>query len=168
MKKIVLVLSVLVLVFAGVAQGKVRIAGHSVSGGSYLGAKGLGLGIQGGWSGYSTTGLTLKTWLNADGAAQFDATWYYGWGIGVGAAYLIHNFDIIEADNNRFPLYFGIKGWAYFGSGAVIGVQVPLGIAWIPREFPIDVFFQIEPGITLVPGVGNGSGGAIGIRYWLN
>lgn len=168
MKKVMVIMMALVLVFSASAFAKVKVAGHELSsGGSYAGAKGLGIGIQGGWNGWSNSALSLKAWLANDAAAQFDLTWYFGWGLGFGAAYLIHNFDIIEVDRNKFPLYFGIKAFGYFGGGAVVGIQVPLGIAWVPKEYPLDVFLQIEPGITLVPGVANGTGGAIGIRYWL-
>jgi hypothetical protein len=84
-------------------------------------------------------------------------------------AYLIHNFDIIQADRNKFPLYFGIKGWGAFApGGTAAGIQVPLGIAWIPRDAPIDIFLQVEPGISVIPSVHFAPGGGFGIRFWLS
>ncbi len=163
-------ITVLVLAFAfaitSTAGAAVKIAGHSVSSGTYLGAKGLGIGIVLGM----INGLSLKTWVSSENALQFDANWDLTYGaIGFGAAYLIHNFNIIEATNNKFPLYFGIKGWGAFAPGGVwAGIQVPLGFAWVPRNAPIDVFLQVEPGISVIPAVHFAPGGGIGIRFWLD
>ena len=168
MKKIVSFITVLLLTLSAavVADVSINIGGHEVSNEAYLGAKGLGIGIVTG----ETNGLSIKSWVSHDHAFQFDANWdlYYG-GFGIGAAYLIHNFDIIEADNNKFPLYFGIKGWIAFAPGnTAAGIQVPLGMAWIPSSAPIDIFIQVEPGISVVPSVRFAPGGGIGIRFWLS
>jgi hypothetical protein len=166
MKKSFVLVLALLLAFAAGAAADVSIAGHSVSDGPYLGARGLGIGIVLG----TIDGLSVKSWISRDHALQFDLNWDLNYGaVGFGAAYLIHNFHIIEADNNKFPLYFGIKGWAALApGGAEAGIQVPLGIAWIPRNAPIDIFAQVEPGISLIPSVHSAMGGGIGIRFWLN
>jgi hypothetical protein len=166
MKKAAVLALVLIFVFSATAAAKVRVAGHGVSEGPYLGERGLGIGVVFG----EINGLSIKNWVNRNSALQFDATWNLNYGgIGLGVAYLIHNFDILEADYNKFPLYFGIKGWAAFAPGGVqAGIQVPLGIAWIPRNAPIDVFLQIEPGISVIPDVHFAPGGGLGIRFWLD
>jgi hypothetical protein len=169
MKKVMAIVMVLVFVLSVSAMAKtkvkINIAGHRTSSASYLGDRGLGIGIEFGLS----NGLDLKTWVSDDSALQFDLNWGWGWGIGFGAAYLIHNFDIIEMTDSKVPLYFGIKGAVGFGGNAVgVAILVPLGIAWIPREYPIDVFLQIEPGLELFPATGFAYGGGIGIRYWLD
>ena len=165
MKKVVLFEMVLLLAFGAAVTAKVRVAGHTVSDEAYLGAKGLGIGIVIG----EINGLSLKNWISYNNALQFDATWNLNYGgIGVGAAYLIHNFHLLEADYNKFPMYFGIKGWVDFAPGGVeAGIQVPLGISWVPRNAPIDVFLQIEPGISVIPAVAFAPGWGLGIRYWL-
>lgn len=166
MKKSVLFVLLAAFLFGSTVTAEVRIAGHKFSEGEYLGARGLGIGIVVG----SVNGLSIKNWVSREHAFQFDLNWDLSYGaLGIGAAYLIHNFSIIEADNNKFPLYFGIKGWADFASGGITaGIQVPLGISWVPRNAPIDVFAQIEPGISIIPSMRFSPGGGIGIRFWLN
>ena len=166
MKKSLLFILIIISAFVSTISAEVRIAGHEFSEGNYLGARGLGIGLVLG----AVDGLSIKNWVSRDHAFQFDADWDLNYGaFGFGAAYLIHNFNIIEADNNKFPLYFGIKGWAAFApSGVAAGIQVPLGIAWIPRTAPIDVFAQLEPGISVIPSVRFAPGGGVGIRFWLN
>jgi len=164
-KKLLMTMTAILLLVT-VVSADVSIAGHSAAGGAYAGSRGLGLGIVLG----VVNGLSVKNWTSGSTAFQFDATWdlNYG-GVGFGAAYLIHDFSIIRADDNKFPLYFGIKGWAALAShGLAAGIQVPLGIAWIPRDAPIDVFLQIEPGISVVPAVRFTGGGGLGIRFWFN
>jgi hypothetical protein len=168
MKKTILMILVLALALCmNLTAASVSIGGHSLnSGGTYLGDKGLGIGIYLG----RTAALSVKTWVNRNDALQFDAGWDFNGGyIGLGAAYLIHNFDIIKVEGNKVPLYLGIKGYAgLWSGGADIGVQIPLGIDWIFRTAPIDIFLQIEPGIQIVPSTTPAWNGGIGIRYWLN
>jgi hypothetical protein len=164
MRKIILLALAMMLAISTAAAAEVWIGGHTITDGDYAGARGLGIGIVLG----EINGLSIKNWVSSEHAVQFDLNWdlNYG-GIGIGAAYLIHNFNIIQADNNLFPFYFGIKGWAAFASGpASAGIQVPLGFSWIPKRAPIDVFVQIEPGISIIPDMHFAPGGGIGIRYW--
>jgi hypothetical protein len=166
MKKIILLIAVVLLVFGSAAVADVDIAGHRVTDENYAGTRGLGIGIVFG----ETNGISVKNWVNQNHAFQFDANWdlYYG-GIGFGVAYLFHNFEMLTSDMNKFPVYIGIKGWAAFATdNTAAGVQIPLGISWIPKETPIDIFLQVEPGISLIPSVRFAPGGGLGIRYWLN
>jgi hypothetical protein len=167
MKKTGFFAAVLMFALSTAVFAEVSIGGHSFSDGPYLGARGFGIGIVGG----VIAGLSIKDWVSYDNAFQFDVNWdLYQGGIGFGAAYLFHNFGIITADNNKFPLYFGIKGWAVITNGGSVaaGMMVPLGIAWIPRDVPIDIFLQVEPGISVIPSVHFAPGGGAGIRFWLN
>jgi hypothetical protein len=164
MKKIFVLVLISMLTISAAAAAEIRIGGHEVGSEDYVAAKGFGVGIILG----EIDGLSIKSWVSHDDAFQFDINWdlYYA-GLGVGVAYLIHNFEAIQADNNKFPLYFGIKGWgSVYGSNVAAGIQVPLGIAWIPRTAPIDIFAQIEPGIAVIPAMRFAPGGGVGIRYW--
>jgi hypothetical protein len=167
MKKTVMLIMVVMLALSVPAFADVTIGGHGFSDGPYLGARGLGIGIVGG----VIAGLSIKNWVSYDNAFQFDVNWdLYQGGVGFGAAYLFHNFEIIQADHNKFPLYIGIKGWGVITNGGSVaaGIMVPLGIAWIPRDVPIDIFLQAEPGISVIPSVRFAPGGGMGIRFWLN
>lgn len=133
--------------------------------GGYKGSRGFGAGIIVGLA----SGLSLKNWIDSIGAIQIDAFWNFDYGaFGVGVAYLFHNFSLITGvQDSKIPVYFGIKGWGAFSAdAAVIGVQVPLGIVWIPRAAPIDVFLQFEPGLSLIPGTRWAYNAGIGIRYY--
>jgi hypothetical protein len=164
MKKMGFILFLMVVLFGAASFAAVRVAGRDLSySGYYLADRGLGVGVIFG----SNTALSVKDWVNKYDALQFDLGWDFIDGdIGIGAAYLIHNFDIIEVQNNKVPLYFGIKGWANISSGAMVGIQVPLGIDWIFKTAPIDLFLQIEPGIEIFPKTQGAGNGGIGARYW--
>jgi hypothetical protein len=65
-------------------------------------------------------------------------------------------------------LYYGFggrinTGAGYDGSVAVRGV---FGIAWLPRDTPIDVFLELAPSLQLTPGTGFGIDASIGARYY--
>jgi len=130
----------------------------------YKGAKGFGAGIVFGMS----SGISLKNWLNRESALQFDISWDFNWGgFGVGVAYLFHNYKLINVKETLLPFYFGIKGWIGIAKNSMaIGAQVPIGIVWIPRDAPIDVFLQIEPGISLIPSTSFAPNAGVGIRYY--
>lgn len=149
------------MVFAVAATAKE----FKVSKGSYAGAQGMGIGLEGGWWG----GLNLKMWTTSENALQFNLAYLWAGTIGGGAAYLWHFFDIIEVTDHKFPLYVGIKAGVWAGNSFGLSALVPLGIAWIPKEFPIDVFLQYEPGIAILPSIGpDYMGGTAGIRLWFN
>jgi hypothetical protein len=130
----------------------------------YKGAHGFGAGIVVGLA----SGLSLKNWIDRTGAIQIDANWNFDYGaFGVGVAYLMHNFDLITGvQDSKIPVYFGIKAWGAFSNDVDIGVQIPLGIVWIPRTAPIDVFLQFEPGLTIIPSTHWAYNAGIGIRYY--
>lgn len=133
--------------------------------GGYKGARGFGAGIIIGLA----SGLSLKNWLDRTSAIQIDANWNFDYGaFGIGVAYLFHNFNLITGvRESKIPVYFGIKGWGAFSSNsAIIGVQIPLGIVWIPKAAPIDVFLQFEPGLSIIPGTHLAYNAGIGIRYY--
>ncbi|MFP4467149.1 MAG: hypothetical protein ACLFP1_08865 [Candidatus Goldiibacteriota bacterium] len=161
MKKKLLMAMVLVLIFAASAAADV-----SVSKRSYAGAQGIGIGLEGGYWG----GLSIKSWTGSDTAFQFNADFHFNGYFGGGVAHLWHFFEVIQVDGNKFPLYIGLKAgiWAHPDGFALSGL-VPFGIAWIPRDIPIDIFIQYEPGIQILPGIGpDYMGGTAGIRLWFN
>jgi hypothetical protein len=81
--------------------------------------------------------------------------------------YLWHSFDAIHAEE-RFPLYYGIggrinTGAGYNSSAAVRGV---IGVAWMPRETPIDIFLEVVPSLQLTSSTGFAIDAGLGIRYF--
>lgn len=47
-----------------------------------------------------------------------------------------------------------------------LGARVPLGIAWHPRNAPIDVFGEVVPGLWILPGTDLDFDFSIGVRFY--
>ena len=61
------------------------------------------------------------------------------------------------------------QNYAYYGrtSGSFgLGVRVPLGLEWRPKDPSIGVFVEIAPGISIIPATTAIFTGGIGIRYY--
>jgi len=137
---------------------------------------GFGLGIVLG----EPTGLSAKLWTSRINAFDF------GLGVGLGGDrikykgvydnsgrvhfhmdYLWHSFNAISS-TERFPLYYGFGGRFNTGGGydGSFGVRGVVGIAWLPRSTPIDVFFELVPVFQVTPLTGLGIDAGLGIRYF--
>ncbi len=128
--------------------------------------KGLGLGIVLG----QPTGISIKNFMDKDSAIDFMVNWdFSAGGIGAHVQYLIHKYDVFKVKEGKLPFYFGVGGFAGFWSGGMwAGAQVPVGLAYEFGRDPIDIFFEVRPGILLLPGMHPNVSGGIGIRYWFN
>ncbi len=127
------------------------------------------------------TGISAKLWTSSRNAFDFGLGWsnggdrlgkydgYYDGGSRVHfhMDYLWHSFDAIRS-TERFPLYYGIGGRINSGAGyhdsfAVRGV---FGIAWLPRNTPIDVFLELAPSLQLTSSTGFGIDAGFGARFY--
>jgi hypothetical protein len=139
--------------------------------------RGFGLGVILG----EPTGLSAKLWTTSTTAFDFGLGWSIGGdrlgsfkGVHDGTSrmhfhvdYLWHAFEAIHS-NDRFPLYYGFggrmnTGGGYDGSLAARGV---IGIAWLPRGAPVDVFFELVPAFQVLPSTGIGIDAGLGARYF--
>ena len=84
------------------------------------------------------------------------------------ADYLIHNFNLIKVSKRELPFYFGIGGRLKFSTDVILGVRVPLGLAYIFADEPFDVFLEIVPILDVLPKTDFTIGAAIGGRYFFN
>ena len=126
------------------------------------------------------TGLSAKLWTSKINAFDF------GLGVSVGGDrikykgnynngsrihfhmdYLWHSFDVISA-TERFPLYYGFGGRFNTSGGydASLGIRGVIGIAWLARSAPIDVFLELVPVFQVTPLTGLGIDAGLGIRYY--
>lgn len=138
----------------------------------------LGLGVIIG----EPTGISAKLWTSEYTAFDFGLGWsmgrdhfgrydgYYYQGrssVHLHVDYLWHSFDAINS-SERFPLYYGIGGRLNDGAGynSSLAVRGVFGIAWLPRETPIDVFLELVPMLQLTNSSGFGIGAGIGVRYF--
>jgi len=127
------------------------------------------------------TGISAKLWTSSRNAFDFGLGWsnggdrlgrydgYYDGGSRVHfhMDYLWHSFDAIRS-TERFPLYYGVGGRINSGAGyhdsfAVRGV---FGIAWLPRNTPIDVFLELAPSLQLTSSTGFGIDAGFGVRFF--
>ncbi|HUI28632.1 MAG TPA: hypothetical protein VLX91_00345 [Candidatus Acidoferrales bacterium] len=143
-----------------------------------------GAGIGAGLILGAPTGISAKFWtsnINAidfavgwsdDGEwARFGNTWYY-YGLRylhIHADYLWHNYTAIKSQE-RFPLFYGV-GFHYddgHGAPSAFGMRGVIGIDWMPRAVPIDVFVEFAPVLFLTPGTGLGLDAGIGTRFFFH
>jgi len=126
--------------------------------------KGIGIGIILG----EPTGISAKYWTHSTGAFDGAAAWSF---IDEGAFhihvdYLLHNFDLIKVPEGRLPFYYGIGGRIKASKDARIGARVPLGLAYLFNNAPVDIFLEIVPLLDLVPKTSFTINAAIGARYY--
>jgi hypothetical protein len=127
------------------------------------------------------TGLSAKLWTSSTTAFDFGLGWSiggdriskYDGGYNGGSRvhfhmdYLWHSFEVIRS-SERFPLYYGFggrinTGAGYNSSAAVRGV---IGIAWMPRETPVDIFLEVVPSLQLTSSTGFAIDAGLGARYF--
>lgn len=78
---------------------------------------------------------------------------------GIGGLLVASNED---RDETRRGRYFSDSG-----SGRVaLGMRVPLGLEWRPAQVSLGVFFEIAPGITIVPSTTGFFHAGIGARFY--
>ena len=147
--------------------------------GSFGQDHGFGLGVIIG----EPTGISAKLWTSPANAFAFGLGWSVrGDGIGKHGGeydrgsrvhfhvdYLWHSFEAIRS-SERFPLFYGIGGRVNTGGDydASIAVRGVIGIAWLPHDTPIDVFFEVVPLLQLAPSTAFDLEVGVGIRYFFN
>ena len=139
----------------------ILISGHSLSQDKKMGA-GIILG--------EPTGISFKYWLTGTTALDAGLAWSFidENAFQIQADYLIHNFDLFKLSNGKLPFYFGIGGRLKFSNEVKLGVRVPLGVAYIFQDEPIDVFLEVVPILDLLPETDFTISAAIGGRYFFD
>jgi hypothetical protein len=114
------------------------------------------------------TGVSGKLWMTERTAIDGAAAWSFSdeAALHLHADYLFHNFDLIEVDQGRLPVYFGIGARVKFESDSRFGVRIPVGIAYLMEDAPIDFFFEVVPLLDLVPDTDFNFNAAIGARFF--
>lgn len=128
------------------------------------GRNGLGIGVIIG----EPTGISLKVWSSSTTAIDAAAAWSFKkeGKLHLHMDYLFHNFRLFKARHGKLPLYYGIGVRVKFEEETRVGVRFPVGICYILRETPIDIFFEIVPLLDVVPETEFNFNGSIGVRYF--
>jgi hypothetical protein len=125
--------------------------------------KGFGMGIMLG----EPTGLNAKIWTSPQNAVDVGLAWSFrGEGFFHFHADYLWHFPRAIRSTERFALYAGIGGLLGGRHESVLGIRVPLGIEWWPRNTSLDVFFELAPILDLAPATEFEMDGAIGIRFF--
>ena len=116
------------------------------------------------------TGLSFKYWLTEKTALDAGLAWSFvdENAFQIQADYLIHNFNLIKVSKGKLPFYFGIGGRLKFSTDVILGIRVPLGLAYIFSDAPVDIFLEIVPILDLLPKTDFTISAAIGGRYFFN
>jgi len=126
--------------------------------------KGFGLGIILG----EPTGISFKKWTGSKIAIDGAVAWSFSGPdkLHFHADYLVHNFDLIEVEKGRLPVYFGIGARLKLEDRSRFGARIPIGVCYIFEEASIDVFFELVPIFDLAPDMEFKVSWSIGIRYF--
>ena len=120
------------------------------------------------------TGLSAKLWTSQYNAFDFGFGWNNvenrnesGTRAHFHMDYLWHSFNAIRSVE-QFPLYYGVGGrlGSTVDNSTSLAVRGVFGIAWIPRQTPLDIFLEIVPSIELVPSSDFILDAGIGMRYF--
>lgn len=127
---------------------------------------GWGIGFMVG----NPTGLSFKAWAGKTRAFDAGAAWAFGDEnkLQLHADYLFHNFRVIKVESGQLPLYIGVGGRVKFEAETRVGVRIPVGLCYLFKNHPIDIFFEVAPIIDLVPETELDLNVALGIRYFFN
>jgi hypothetical protein len=128
--------------------------------------KNVGVGIILG----EPTGISAKYWTSRNSAFDAAIAWSF---VNEGAFhihfdYILHNFDLIKVPEGRLPFYYGIGGRIKASKDARIGARVPLGLAYLFDNAPVDIFLEVVPLLDLAPKTAFRINAAIGARYYFN
>ena len=129
----------------------------------------FGLGLVAG----EPSGLSWKYWQGTANAFDGNIAWSFfdaGY-FRANADYLWHNYGAIEVEQGRMPLYYGIGATLWGGHfhdhhGANIGVRGVIGLEYIFKDAPFDIFIELAPTMDIVPATGLWLQGGLGARFY--
>ncbi|MBM3284563.1 MAG: hypothetical protein FJY81_01685 [Candidatus Aminicenantes bacterium] len=113
---------------------------------------------------FEPTGLTGKVWLNKSSALDAAIGWSTlpGHHLHLHADYLFYEYRFHSDSQVDFSFYLGAGGKVIFQEHDNAWFRVPLGIDFLSKKSPLNIFFEVVPSfnfseLDLV--------GAIGVRY---
>ena len=149
LKKIKLFSIILLLLFVSMAKAQ---------------RSGMGLGLIVG----EPTGISFKYWTGSTTAFDAALAWSF---VDEGAFhihgdYIFHNMRLISIPEGLLPFYYGIGARIKTADETKLGVRVPLGLAYLFQNAPVDIFLEVVPILDLIPETDFGINAALGARYF--
>ena len=136
-----------------------------LTGYSHSQSSGFGIGIMIG----EPTGINLKNWMSESAAIDAGIAWGFGrkGAFHVHADYLIHEYNLININHGRLPIYYGVGGRILLSSDSEVGIRGVVGLDYMFENAPVDIFLEIVPIFDLVPATELSFNAGIGVRYFL-
>jgi len=129
--------------------------------------KGFGLGIMAG----EPTGISAKYWTTGSTAFDFGLGYSFlkNTQFHLHADYLFHVKNIFNSTED-ISLYYGPGARLRIveNDKSRLGIRFDVGLVWIPRNAPVDVFVEIAPLLDIIPETKFSFNGGIGVRYFFN
>ncbi len=123
----------------------------------------LGLGVEAG----VPSGICGKYWMgdnNAfEGTLGFDLR--VGW-IKIDADYIWHEFSMFHIPMGQLGLFYGGGPWVALADKPAIGLRGVVGVEYLFPSAPIDAFFKLGPGISVIPSTDFDPNVSVGMRYF--
>ena len=128
--------------------------------------EGTGLGIIVG----EPTGISAKYWTGRTTAIDGAVAWSFSHGgsLYLHGDFLMHHFEVVDIMSGKMPLYYGFGAKVILKDDPLLGGHVPLGIAYLVEDAPLDIFIEIRPGINLFPATEFDISGGIGVRFYFD
>ena len=128
-------------------------------------SNGFGLGIIVG----QPTGISAKYWTSSSTALDFGLGYSFenNSRMHLHADYLFHSKDLFNTSEN-IALYYGPGARLKLvdKDDSRLGFRFDVGLVWVPRNSPIDVFLEIAPLLDIIPETDFSFTGGIGVRYF--
>ncbi|MBK7631541.1 MAG: outer membrane beta-barrel protein [Ignavibacteriales bacterium] len=137
------------------------------SGAAFAQSNGFGLGIILG----EPTGISVKYWTTSSTAFDFGLGYSLKKNsrLHLHADYLFHVKNLAHTTEN-ISFYYGpgARLRVVENGDSRLGFRFDVGLVWIPRNAPVDVFLEIAPLLDIIPQTDFSVNGGIGIRYFFN
>jgi hypothetical protein len=127
--------------------------------------EGFGIGVIVG----EPTGISFKNWLSGNTAIDGAAAWSFEGedALHLHADYLFHNDKLAKVEEGKLLFYYGLGARLKLQDKSRLGVRIPLGIAYLLQNNPIDFFLEIVPIMDLAPETELEFNGGFGVRLFL-
>ena len=124
----------------------------------------VGLGIIVG----EPTGFSFKYWTTSTTAFDAALAWSFidEGAFHIHADYILHTFNLIRVPEGKLPFYYGIGARLKTSVDTRLGVRVPLGLAYLFQNAPVDIFLEVVPILDLTPKTDFKINAALGARYY--
>ena len=84
----------------------------------------------------------------------------------MGADYVWYNYNLIHVSSGRLPLYFGPGVNFVISNYSSVGIRGVVGLEYQFANAPFDLFFELAPGVNIVPNTEVGVDAGFGGRFF--